>query len=373
MNRPAKKRLSSSVLFLTILAILVVLSGGAYYFWVVNNATKSSNRHVFSIDDKSVFEPVLPGVPVTLPRDFAFHHDFQQEGWEFFANLLGSDGLHYSVQWNYYRIARDEQQSGGWNSSQIYLSDVVVTSEKGVWKQQRIARGGIGQAGLRDRPFRLWIDNWSWRSISLSPLPGILTVSTDDFSIKLNSSSSRSFSASGKSGYKAHHDLLPLASFGIEAPFIRTTGQLSLNGEIIDVSGQATMSKDWGSELETISGQKNVAINLHLGDGGYLSIAQNRIPHYPSYTYGSITYRDGSRVLLRDGDILMSAIEYSEVEEGPSVPTKWKIKIEKLGIELTTSTRRDDLWHDFYTPYWQGSVFADGTNSGQGMLKVSGY
>jgi len=334
---------------------------------------KQTLNHVLSFDTKTVFEPVLPDVPVVFPKDYMFHNEFQYESWEYFANLIGNDGKHYSVQWNYYRTARDDAQLRGWNSTQLYLSHAAIISKQGIWKQQRIARGGIGQAGLKERPFRLWIDNWNWRSTSLSPLPGVLSISTDDFLIQLHSSSVTSFLPIGNHGYQSQHDLLPLATYGFDAPFIQVSGQLMLQGTSVLVSGEAWLKKEWGSELEALEGQKKIVINLHLADGRNLQLNQNRISHYPNYTYGAVTNRDGSRTILTDEDITMTAVEYSSMSNGKLVPLKWKIKITKLDLELTTAPLRNDLWHDFYNPYWQGPVLATGTQEAQGMLKLTGF
>ncbi|MFC1235646.1 lipocalin-like domain-containing protein [Vibrio sp. F74] len=355
-------------------AILVILVAGLfYYFSFGRSSEKETITYAFSNSQKSVFEPVLPGVSVSFPDSFSFHHEFKREGWQYFANLVGEDGELYSVQWNYYRIARNESEASGWNSTQLYLSNSVVTSKDKVWKQQRIARGGIGQAGFRARPFRLWIDNWSWRSISSSPLPGILQVETDDFALKLSSSSLQGFILNGDKGYQEQHDLLPIAAYGFGAPSVRSSGQLILDGKVVTVNGQAWLSKEWGSDLAVIEGQKAVTVNLHLADGGHLKLNQTRIPNYPVYNYGMLVKRDGSILPLADTDIVMSALGFTPMENGKLVPLTWQISIEKLDIDLIITPLRDDLWHAFYNPYWQGSVSAMGTQDAYGMLQLTGF
>lgn len=361
--------------YITVLGVALsfIIVATLYYFSLDHSTEKPSIDYALANDQKAVFEPVLPGISLSLPQDFSFHNEFKQEGWNYFANLVGGDGEVYSLQWDYNRIARNESQKTGWNSAQVFLSNVIITSKDKVWKQQRIARGGIGQAGFRSRPFRLWIDNWSWRSLSLSPLPGILDVATDEFSLKLNSSSFNPFILNGESGYQAQHDLIPIATYGFNAPFVRTSGQLILDGKVVDVSGQASLSKEWGSDLVAVEGQKNVTINLHLSDGRNLQLTQSRIPNYPVYNYGLLVDRDGAMVRLSDDDIIMSAVEYVKMDNGREVPLKWKLSIKKLKLELSVSPLRKDLWHSFYNPYWQGPVSAIGTQVGHGMLKLTGF
>ena len=154
---------------------------------------------------------------VVLPRDFSFHPDFQHEWWHYFASLIGEDGKKYSVQWSFFRIATDEREASGWQSPQIYISNVVISSESKVWKEQRLARGGIGQAGMTNRPFRIWIDNWNWRSLGNTPFPSRLQVKTDTFSLELDTVAKGPYVFNDEHGYQKKHDLLPVASYNFRS------------------------------------------------------------------------------------------------------------------------------------------------------------
>lgn len=366
-----KQRYSYIAVFVIALSFIIVSM--SYYFFVDHSSSKQTMNYVFSDDQLSVFEPVLPGASVSLPQDFSFHEDFEQEGWHYFANLVGDDGEDYSVQWDYNRVARNESRKNGWNNAQVFLSTTVVLSKDRVWKQQRIARGGIGQAGFRAQPFRLWIDNWSWRSLGLSPLPGVFQVETDEFAIKLNSSSIKPFVLNGEGGYQAQHDLLPIATYGFYAPFVRSSGQLVLGGKVVNVRGDAFLNKEWGSDLTSVKGKKLVTLNLHLGDGSSLQLTQSRIPNYPVFNYGFILNKAGVIEPLADDDIVMSAVEYAILDNGKKVPLKWDVTIKQRDIKLAVHPLREELWHSFYEPHWQGPVSATGTQEGHGMLKLTNF
>ncbi len=50
------------------------------------------------------------------------------------------------AQWSFFRIATDERETRGGQSPQIYISNVVISSDSKVWKESEcLARGGIGQ------------------------------------------------------------------------------------------------------------------------------------------------------------------------------------------------------------------------------------
>lgn len=371
------KRRLSRLLSIKMLVAYGVLSLVLVLWFRIQMAPEDSSSpkmaDLLSTSKKSVFEPVLPDRPVSFPDAFSFHNDFQQEWWLYFANLTDANGQSYSVQWSYRRIAREDTSGEGWNNSQLYLVQTVISSLNKVWRHQRLARGGIGQAGMSRTPFNLWIDNWNWRSLGYNPLPGMLTVSTDEFSLKLSSSTTIPFQRIGDRGYRLHHDLLPQASYGVQAPFIRSSGTLTLDGQEIDVSGQAWMSKEWGSDLENNEGQKRLILNLHLSNGDRLQINQNRLPHYLPYHFGVLIKADGSKLPLSDNEISISAVEYRRVAERQPIPLKWIVKVPKLDIALSVKPIHDDLWHPFIVPYWQGPVSANGTQNAQGMLYLGGY
>jgi len=120
-----RHRLISSVLLICFFGAL--LSIWAYYSYFVDVGEKGVNEvnSVLVSEHFNVFEPVLPDRTVSLPRDFQFHPEFQHEWWHYFASLKGKDGKKYSVQWSFFRIATDERETPGWQSPQIYISNVV--------------------------------------------------------------------------------------------------------------------------------------------------------------------------------------------------------------------------------------------------------
>ena len=94
-----------------------------------------------------VFEPVLPNDKVTLPSAYQAQREFKHGIWHFFANVFDHSGKKFGIQWSFYRIGQAESVTHGWSNYRFVhsLYRYLITIE--VWKQQRIARGGIGQAG----------------------------------------------------------------------------------------------------------------------------------------------------------------------------------------------------------------------------------
>ena len=356
---------------LVAICVLVVLFGG---YLVEEEASQNTSnfKNIYSINPTATFEPVLPNTKVSLPQDFAFHPEFQNETWAYFGNLFDYSGNEYSVQWTYQRVSRDERDSNGWKNPQLYIAQIVIASKDKVWRQQRVARGGIGQAGMLSRPFRLWIDNWNWRSISLSPVPGLLNVSADSFKVLLNSFASSSYLAEGEGGYRQEHNFLPTASYSFQMPLINVAGELILDGTRIGVTGKAVLRKSWDSDIAIVQTQKQVEINLHLDNGKSLYLKQNDIDGLPKYTSGMLANIDGTKHNLTDGDIVMMPSKFVLLANGKLLPLQWTLRVPKYDINVTVQATNHEMWHPFIVPYWQGKVFSSESKT-SGYLKLSGY
>ncbi|UUM31672.1 lipocalin-like domain-containing protein [Vibrio japonicus] len=363
--------------FLTVVCIIAAL------VYVIQRDEKTPTIATADINEVSsmltshadeVFEPVLPDVAVKLPQDFSFHDHFQHEWWHFFANVVDDNGEEYGVQWSYFRIAESDNAGSGWLNPQIYVSHVVVSNKHDVWKEQRIARGGIGQAGLVNKPFRVWIDNWYWRSLGATPFPGQLVASTDNFDIDLISSAIGPYVLPGEYGYQKKHDLLPVASYNLTAPFVRVKGTLKLgNDKSVRVEGNAWLSKEWGSGLMA-EGQKGWDwFVLRLNDEATLSVSRYRQDKQLPYVFGTLSTNDGKVVPITSQELILKPLQPNHRIGGKEIPTQWLIQIPKHKISLTAQAINSDLFLPFVIPYWEGPIKAWGTHNATGFMQLTGY
>lgn len=323
----------------------------------------------------AVFEPVLPNYPVRLPADFASRPEFQQEWWKLYAWLKDENGNALSVQWNFLRMAQDERDTLGWQTPQLYFSSMVINGKNIALHDQKIARGGIGQAGFNDQPFRMWIDNWTWRSVSIGPLPGNLNVATDHFALNLQLRQRGPYLLSGEQGYQLKQDLLSLASYQFQQPSIEVHGELILSNEhsAVNVSGRAWISKEWGSELVANEQVRTDSFVIPLNDQQWLSV--NRFSHRgaPTYFYGMLHSNDGHSISLSHKDIVLEPLSFSTLSNGKQVPLRWSLKIPKYQISLAIEPLDRDAWHSFLVPYWEGRIKVLGSHNQTGFMQLSGY
>lgn len=321
------------------------------------------------------FASVSPEKSVILPHDFAIHPEYQHEWWHVFANVYDAEGKEYGVQWNFFRVANDDRQDTGWQSSQLFLSHVVISNPHQVWKEQRIARGGIGQADMVAQPFQLWIDNWHWRSRTTGPLPGQLNIETDTFGMSLQMQATGPYLLPGDKGYQKRHATLPVSSYSIYAPFIAVKGSLRLapNQTPIQVEGQAWMSKEWGSGLFGKDQQGWEWFVLHLDGDKTLAVMRHRYHDQSPYLHGTLTNRSGKVITLTDSDIDMLPLSVTKIAGDKEIPLQWHISVPSQNINITTDVVNPNLWLPFALPYWEGPIHSTGSHQARGFMQLTGY
>ncbi|MDK9776486.1 MULTISPECIES: lipocalin-like domain-containing protein [unclassified Vibrio] len=364
-----------SITALVFVAAILALGFFVYVtYWAVATATEDNELNaMLKREDKTIFEPVLPDEHVSLPKDFRFHPEYQHEWWNYFARLQDKHGTVYNVQWSYFRVATDEREMRGWQSPQLYISHIVISRGNKVWREQRVARGGIGQAGMTNHPFRLWIDNWNWRSLGATPFPGKLDVSTDTFGLELNTTTSGPFVLNGERGFQVKHALQSVASFSFSAPYLNVKGTLKLNGKDVAVSGDAWTQKEWGSGLIGDGQQGWDWFIFNLDDGRALTVSRYRHNGQLPHLFGTLSTRSGKVINLTENDFTITPLQVTGLSNGRRLPLQWIINVPKYDINLTTRITKSDMWLPFVIPYWEGPTLASGSNEAWGFMQLTGY
>ncbi|MGL4380486.1 MAG: lipocalin-like domain-containing protein [Vibrio sp.] len=357
------------------LAILLVVIGWMYYEQDENLNPLDNTAQSQHATSQAVFEPVLPNHPVRLPSDFFSRPEFAQEWWTLYGLLEDDQGKSLSVQWNFLRLVQDDCNSVGWQTAQLYFSSIVINGKKIALRDQKIARGGIGQAGIGKQPFRMWIDNWTWRSLGIGPFPGHLQLATDEFNLNLQLFAQGAYRLAGEQGYQVRQDLLGLASYQFDQPNIVLQGELALSGTqpARRVSGRAWLSKEWGSDLVAHSQLGRDRLVIPLSDDQWLTV--NRIRHQgvADYVYGMFHSHNAPSMVLTDQDIQLEALSVSVLSNGKRLPLRWRLVIPKLQINVTIEPLDKEAWHSFLIPYWEGRIKILGSHTQTGLIQLSGY
>jgi len=288
-----------------------------------------------------------PG-PFAFPADHGAHPDFRIEWWYLTASLSGPDGTPYGAQWTLFRTALAPGEGEGWSSPQLWMGHAAVTTPDRHLYAERLARGGIGQAGVTAEPFSAWIDDWQMTgraepgADALSALD--LTARGDAFSYAL------SLDATGP---------------------IVAQGDITVAGETIPVTGQAWLDREWSSQPLAPDQKGWDWFSLMFEDGSRLMGFRLRDAG-EGFTSATWIAADGVPSPMPPGALRVSPLREADVADR-SVPVEWRVELPAKGLDVTVTALNPGAWMGTLVPYWEGPITITGSHAGRGYLEMTGY
>ena len=319
--------------------------------------------------DAEGFSVPQPNPTFDFPADHGAHPDYRIEWWYLTANFTGPDGTPYGLQWTLFRSALAPEEREGWTSPQIWFAHAAVTTPDHHFAAERIARGGIGQAGVEPEPFRAWIDNWQMAGPNFDALD--LTASGTDFSYDVTLTAEGPLVFHGADGYSVKSDQ-GQASYYYSQPFFRAEGTLRLPDGDIPVTGTAWLDREWSSQplADNQSGWDWFSLSFDSGDKlmGFLL----RQTDGTAFTSATWIAADGTTTAFDNGAFQAAPLAETEVA-GRQVPTEWQVVLKEKGVDVTVEALNPTSWMAVSIPYWEGPVSVSGSHDGLGYLEMTGY
>ncbi|MDH2325668.1 lipocalin-like domain-containing protein [Cereibacter sp. SYSU M97828] len=297
--------------------------------------------------------------PFAFPADHAAHPAFRIEWWYVTANLTAADGTEYGAQWTLFRSALAPFEGEGWASPQVWLGHAALTTAETHRAAEKLARGGIGQAGATTA--EAWIDDWR--------LADRMTAHGDGFAYDLGLEATGPLVAQGDGGYSVK-SAAGQASRYYSQPFFRASGSVELDGRTIPVTGTAWLDREWSSQplAEDQSGWD--WFSLSFDDGARLM--GFRLRGTTDYTSATWIAPDGTPDPQPPGALRLTPLRTAQVE-GRAVPVEWRLELPAKGLDITTRALNDHAWNLLTIPYWEGPIRAAGSHPGHGYLEMTGY
>jgi len=328
------------------------------------------------------FAQVTPGRRFSFPADHGAHPDYRIEWWYVTANLADAHGTAYGSQWTLFRQALSSQAlasggvNDGWANQQIWMAHAAVTRSDTHRISETFARGGVGQAGVETNPFQAWIDSWVMRgsdrmdAMTISPLD--LTAAGSDFSYALHLETNRPLVLQGNGGYSRKSER-GQASYYYSQPFFAVTGSIAIDGQPVEVTGQAWMDREWSSQPLAADQTGWDWFALHIKNGEKLMLYRIREKSGSSYLSGNWISSDGGSRQLAAADIVMQPKQPIDID-GHELPVEWHIAISSLALEIDCVPLNPNAWMGTTSfPYWEGPISFHGTHAGVGYLELTGY
>ncbi len=308
-----------------------------------------------------------PARVLQFPADHGAHPDYRIEWWYLTANLTGPDGTPYGLQWTLFRSALAPRDGQGWQTPQLWMGHAAVTTPTAHHVAERLARGGIGQAGVTAAPFAAWIDDWVMEGPSLDTLR--LTASAPDFAFDMRLAAQGPLILHGQNGYSVK-SAAGQASHYYSQPFFQVAGSLTLPEGVVQVTGNAWLDREWSSQLLAAdqTGWDWFSLSFDTGDKLMGFILRGTT----DYTAATWIAADGTATPFADGAFAAMPLVRHTVA-GRDVPVEWQVRLPDRGVDVTVRALNPDAWMATSVPYWEGPVTISGSHGGVGYLEMTGY
>lgn len=315
------------------------------------------------------FADPLPGVSLTFPVDHGPHPGYRIEWWYLTANLTTADGTPFGLQWTLFRTALAPMRTEGWNSPQLWMGHAAVTTPNQHFVTERLARDGIGQAGVAAAPFEAWIDDWSLIGPDFNILQ--MTASGPDFAYDVALTAQGPLVFHGDNGFSVKSGE-GQASYYYSQPFFALDGVLILPEGEVAITGNAWLDREWSSAPLSENQTGWDWFSLSFDDGSKLMGFRVREGDAAGFTYASWIEPDGRLTPYENGAFHADPLEESTVA-GRMIPTRWQVTLPARGVDVTVSAINTQAWMEVSIPYWEGPVSVTGSHAGVGYLEMTGY
>ena len=321
-----------------------------------------------------------------FPRDHGPHPEFRHEWWYVTGNLDSTTGQRFGFELTFFRFAlrpgkadRSPQPQSHWRTNQIYMAHFAVTDvEREQFRSsQRYSRQALGLAGAAAEPFRVWLEDWS---LSGTQTEWRLHAAQEGYELTLDLTPLLAPVLNGEGGLSRKSAEPGAASYYYSIPRLAVRGKIVRDGQPFEVEGLAWFDREWGSGAlgEQQAGWDWFA--LQLDDGGSLMayILRNRDGSRDPHSAGTWVGPRGDVRILASDDVQVDVLDHWESPRGGRYPSRWRVRVPRLGIDVDVRPVLADQELDASTRYWEGAVDVRGTRdgtrvAGRGYVELVGY
>ena len=331
----------------------------------------------------------LPGYEFSFPRDHGAHPDYRTEWWYFTGHLEAETGRRWGYELTFFRFGlRDRTGSANsskWSARDLYFAHFAITdiTRKEFRFFERRARTGVGIAGTKESPFRIWIEDW--RAENTKDGFQLKAAEPDGPSIELKLEAKKSPVIHGRQAISQKSDGKGQASHYYSLTRMNTTGKLVLSGKQFTVTGLTWMDHEFGSNQMSKEQVGWDWFSIQLDDYTELMLYQmRRADGKPdSHSSGTLVFKDGKDQHLDHDDFeIVSTGKWQSPKSGGQYPMGWKVSVPNSGLSLTITPNLVDqeliTSESTQVTYWEGSVTINGLRdgkpiSGSGYVELAGY
>ena len=262
------------------------------------------------------------------------------------------------------------------------MAHMAITTADDHVSFQRYSRGAektqAARAGVTTSPFSAWLDDWVLESTGTDWLPMVVKARQGDYALHLQLQGDKPLVLQGDAGFSQKH-ADGGGTYYYSQPFLKASGELTIDGQAIPVTGEAWLDREWGSQFLQADQAGWDWFSLHLDNGDKLMLFQLRQRDGEkvgnNFTHGSLIAANGSKTLLDPEQIQLKVLGKTVVM-GRTLPLQWRIELPQIGRQLYIKALHPSQWMDVDFPYWEGAVSVSGSgpeNRGRGYMELTGY
>jgi predicted secreted hydrolase len=361
--------------------------------------------------DTAGFARVTAPRPFHFPEDHGPHPEYRTEWWYFTGNLDGEDGRRFGYQLTLFRNAiapRPPEVESEWATNQVWMGHLGVTdvAARTFHGFERFARGAAGLGGAAADPLRVWLEDWSIVEVDddtpgrmgragtgagtrasgeAAGAPGAifpvrLQASGNGVALDLTVRPGKPIVLQGDRGYSRKGPESGNASHYYSFPRLPTSGTITVDGRTLTVRGESWLDREWSTSA---LGEGQVGWDwfaLHFEDETEIMYYQLRGEDGSAdpFSRGTFVDEDGGPRALERESVSLEVLDSWTSPLGGTYPSRWRMRIPALGLDLEIEPVLADQEHDAFVRYWEGAVDIRGSRegrplAGRGYVELTGY
>jgi predicted secreted hydrolase len=327
------------------------------------------------------FAAVLPGQPLSFPRDFGAHPEFRTEWWYVTGWLRTPSGQDLGFQVTFFRskTAHDERNPSRFAPKQLIIAHAALSDPQlgKLQHDQKIARSGLGLASADTADTRLQLHQWRMQRLPDGHYE--ITLPAREFSFKLSLSPTQAPLLQGDQGYSRKGPNAEQASYYYSEPQLKVSGSVERAGKVLAVSGDAWLDHEWSSSVLDGRAVGWDWVGANLKDGGALMAFRIRGADGQTL-WQAASLRDGqghtrhftgSQILFRPQRVWRSPRTQAQYPVAMNLEfdgNTWQLQPLQDDQELDSRLSTGAV-------YWEGAVRLqrDGQTLGRGYFEMTGY
>ncbi|WP_455384569.1 lipocalin-like domain-containing protein [Acidihalobacter prosperus] len=335
--------------------------------------------------DTAGFARALAPRSFVFPADYGPHPRFRTEWWYFTGNLRDKQGRPYGFELTFFRIALAPHRPAGashWLTNQLYMAHFAVTDASAgrFVAHQRFARGALGLAGARARPFRVWAGDWSVRGAAGGGFPWHLRAADETADLRLKLMPRQGVILNGEHGLSRKGPAPGDASYYYSMPRLAAAGKLRVGGRTLSVSGTVWLDREWSTSALAPDQVGWDWFALRLDDGSDLMFyrLRDRSGRTDPYSAGTWVSPQGQVEHLAADAVRIDVLGHWDSPHGGRYPARWRLRVPSLGLDVEVQPLLANQELNLAVRYWEGAVRVRGsragkTVSGNGYVELTGY